>query len=69
MLSTVYIYSTMKWGEHMQIQSLLAYELFVINGCGTRKNNIHGSEVALVSSPNIKIVTKKSKQTSIRKNL
>jgi len=35
--------------------------LSLINGCGTRKNNIcgHSFEVALVSSPNIIIVTKK----------
>ena len=38
----------------------------LINGCSTRKNNIcgHSFEVALVSSPNIIIVTKK-----INKNL
>jgi len=30
---------------------------------------ILSSEVALVSSPNIVIVTKNSKQTSVRKNL
>jgi len=44
----------------------------LINGSGTRKNNIHdysSSEVALVSLPNIIIVNKKSKQTRVRKNL
>jgi len=40
MLSSVY--SAVKRGEHMQIQSLLAYELLLINGCDTCKNNIHG---------------------------
>jgi len=40
MLSSVY--SAVKRSEHMQIQSLLAYELFLLNMCGTRKNNIRG---------------------------
>ena len=46
--------------------------LLLINGCGTRKiifMVILSSEVTLVSSLNITIVTKKSKQTSVRKNL
>jgi len=45
--------------------------LLLINGCGTNENNIHGHssfEVVLVSSSNITIVAKKSKQTSVRKN-
>ena len=43
----------------------------LINGHGTCENNIHGHsfEVALVSSPIIIIVTKKTKQTSVRKIL
>jgi len=40
MLSSVY--STEQRGEHSQIQCLQAYEPFIINGCGTRKNNIRG---------------------------
>ena len=53
----------------MQIQSLLAYELSLINGFGTCKNNIHSFEVALVSSPILLYITltKKSKQVSIWK--
>ena len=37
-------------GKHMQIKSLLAFELSLINGCTTHENNIrdHFFEVALV---------------------
>ena len=50
MLSSVY--SAVQWGKHTRIQSLLAYELSLINGCVTRDYNIrsHSFEVALVSS-------------------
>jgi len=57
MLSSVY--SAVQWGEHTRIQSM---NFLLINGCGTRENNIRGHsffEVALVSSPNIRIVTNK----------
>ena len=36
------VYSTVQWGKHMYLQSLLANELSLINGCGTRENNNHG---------------------------
>ena len=63
------VYSAVQRGKQTRIQTLLAYELSLINGCGTHENNICGHflfEVVLVSSPNIIIVTKKSKQTSVR---
>ena len=58
----------------MRIQSLLAHELFIIKLIGVAPAKIIFVvillfEVALVSSPNIIIVTKKSKETSLRKNL
>ena len=32
----------LEWPKHMRIRSLLAYELSLINGCGTHENNICG---------------------------
>jgi len=70
MLSSVY--SAVQWGEHMRIQSLLAYNLLLINGCGTHENNICGHSLFLSG---VCEYTKyyncylKSKQTSVRKNL
>ena len=40
MLSSVY--SAVQRGNHMLIQGLLAYELLLINWCGTAENNICG---------------------------
>ena len=60
MLSSVY--SAVKRGEHMQMQSLLAYELFKLIGVAPAKiifMVILSFEVAFVSSPNIIIVAKK----------
>ena len=62
-------HSAVQRDKHMQIQSLWYMNFSLITGCGTLKNNIRVSfEVVLVGSPNITIVTKKSKQTSVRKN-
>ena len=64
MLSSVY--SAVKRGEHMQIQSLLALNFLLIMGVAPAKiifMVILSSEVAFVSSPNI---TKKGKQTNVR---
>ena len=58
--------------EHTQIQSLLAYKLLLINGCGTHENNICGQNffwIGVCEFTNIIIVTKKSEQTSVRKTL
>jgi len=49
-----FVYCAVQWGEHMQIQSLLAYELLLIMGMAPVKIIfviILSFEMALVSSP------------------
>ena len=55
MLSSAY--SAVQWGEHTRIQSLLAYELMGVAPAKIIFMIILSFEVALVSSPNIIIVT------------
>ena len=60
MLSSVY--SAGQRGKHMQIQSLLAYDLSLINGCDTCENNIRGHSFfwsAPCKSPILKSLLKK----------
>ena len=64
-----FAYNAVQLGGHTQTQSLLAYGLSLINGCGTHKINICGHsffQIGACEFTNIIIV---SKQTSIRKNL
>jgi len=63
------VYSAVQRGKHTQIQSLLAYELFV-KRCGTCKNNIHGHSFVWSGACEFTKYYncyKKSKQTSVRK--
>jgi len=56
------VYNAVQWGKHMQIQSLLAMNFSLINGCGTCENKIRGYSFILSGAckfTNIIIATKK----------